>query len=65
MIKSLANILVHPNAFFQNALLEKESLKIPGLIVILLGIVSAVYAYLIGGLTGKDARQDYFRAWNQ
>jgi hypothetical protein len=53
MIKSLANILVHPNAFFQNALLEKESLKIPGLIVILLGIVSAVYAYLIGGLTGK------------
>ncbi len=53
MIKSLVNILVHPNAFFQDALKEKESLKIPGLIVVVLGIVSAVYAYLIGGLTGK------------
>ena len=53
MIKSLGNLLVHPGAFFQDALKEKESLKIPGLIVAVLGIVSAVYAYLIGGLTGK------------
>ena len=53
MIKSLGNLLVHPGAFFQDALNEKESLKIPGLIVAVLGIVSAVYAYLIGGLTGK------------
>ena len=53
MMKSLVNVLVHPNAFFRDALIEKESLKIPGLIVLILGIVSAVYAYLIGGLTGK------------
>jgi hypothetical protein len=53
MKKSFVNILIHPNAFFHEALAEKENLKIPGLIVLSLGIVSAAYAYLIGGLTGK------------
>ena len=53
MIKSLVNILVHPDAFFRDVLKEKENLKNPGLIVVVLGIVSAAYAYLIGGLTGK------------
>jgi hypothetical protein len=49
----LFDILIKPGAFFQEAIAEKESLKIPGFIVLALGIVSAVYAYLIGGLTGK------------
>ena len=49
----ILDILIRPRAFFQNAIAEKESLKIPGLIVLTLGIISAVYAYLIGGLTGK------------
>ena len=53
MVKSLVNILINPNAFFKDASAEKESLKIPGLIVLALGIVSAVNAYLVGGLTGK------------
>ena len=53
MKHSLFDILIKPGAFFQEAIAEKESLKIPGLIVLALGIVSAVYAYLIGGLTGK------------
>jgi len=53
MVKSLVNALIHPNAFFKDALTEKESLKIPGLIVIILGVFSAGYAYLIGGLTGR------------
>jgi len=53
MKKSFVNILIHPSAFFQDGLSEKESLKIPGIIVLMLGIVSAGYAYLIGGLTGK------------
>ncbi len=53
MAKSLVNALIHPNAFFKDALTEKENLKIPGLIVALMGVVSAAYAYLIGGLTGK------------
>jgi hypothetical protein len=49
----ILDILIKPRVFFQNAIGEKESLKIPGFIVLVLGIVSAVYAYLIGGLTGK------------
>jgi hypothetical protein len=53
MKHSLIDILIRPGAFFQDVIAEKESLKIPGLIVLALGIVSAVYAYLIGGLTGK------------
>ena len=53
MKHSLIDILIRPREFFQYAITEKESLKIPGLIVFALGIVSAVYAYLIGGLTGK------------
>ena len=53
MKHSLFDIIIRPGAFFQDAIAEKESLKIPGLIVLALGIVSAMYAYLIGGLTGK------------
>jgi hypothetical protein len=53
MIKSLGNILVHPNAFFQDALKEKESLKIPGLIVAVLGIVTAAYAYFVSSPTAQ------------
>ena len=53
MKHSLFDILIRPGAFFQDAIAEKESLRIPGFIVLTLGIVSAVYAYLIGGLTGK------------
>jgi hypothetical protein len=53
MKHSLFDILIRPGAFFQDAIAEKENLTIPGLIVLSLGIVSAVYAYLIGGLTGK------------
>ena len=50
---TLVNVLIHPTAFFEDASAEKENLKIPGLIVLILGIISAVSAYLIGGLTGK------------
>jgi hypothetical protein len=53
MKHSLFEVLIKPGGFFDDAIAEKESLKIPGLIVLVLGIVSAVYAYLIGGLTGK------------
>ncbi len=53
MKHSLFDILIRPGAFFEDAIAEKESLKIPGLIVLVLGIVSSVYGYLIGGLTGK------------
>jgi len=53
MKHSLFDILIRPGAFFQHAIAEKESLKIPAVIVLAVGIVSAIYAYLIGGLTGK------------
>ena len=53
MKHSLFDILIRPGAFFEDAIAEKESLKIPGLIVLVLGIVSSLYGYLIGGLTGK------------
>jgi hypothetical protein len=53
MIKSLGNLFVHPGAFFQDALKERESLKIPGLIVAVLGIVSAVYAYFVSSPTAQ------------
>jgi hypothetical protein len=53
MKNSLLDILIRPGVFFETAIAEKENLIIPGLIVLTLGIISAVYAYLIGGVTGK------------
>ena len=53
MKHSLIDTLIRPGSFFQDVIAEKESLKIPGLIVLLLGIVTAVNANLIGGITGK------------
>ena len=53
MKHSFFEVLIKPGAFFQDAIAEKENLTIPALIVLALGIVSAVYAYLMGGLTGK------------
>jgi len=53
MKHSIFDILIKPGAFFQDVMAEKESLKIPGLIVLILGIISAIYAYLVSGTTGK------------
>jgi hypothetical protein len=53
MKHSLFEVLIKPGGFFEDAIAEKESLKIPGLIVLALAIVSAATAYLIGRLTGK------------
>ena len=53
MKHSLFDILIRPGAFFQEAIAEKENLKVPILIVLALGMVSAINGYLIGGLTGK------------
>jgi hypothetical protein len=53
MKQSFFEVLIKPGEFFKAAIAEKESFKIPGLILLSLGIVSAVNAYLIGGLTGK------------
>jgi hypothetical protein len=53
MSRSFVDILLNPNAFFQNAMTEKENLKMPALIVLCGAIVGAIYGYLIGGLTGS------------
>ena len=53
MKHSIIDLLVRPGAFFQNAMNDKESLKFPALIVLVGGIVGAMYGYLIGGLTGQ------------
>jgi hypothetical protein len=53
MSLSLPDILVKPDAFFTKAVLEKESLKVPALIVLAGGILAALYGYLIGGLSAK------------
>ena len=49
----ILDILISPDAFFRNAINKKENLKVPLLIVLCGAIVSAVHAYLVGGLTGK------------
>jgi hypothetical protein len=50
---SVFEVLIKPGKFFQDVMAEKENLTIPAFIVLALGIVSAICAYLIGGLTGK------------
>jgi hypothetical protein len=49
MKKPLADILVNPDAFFKD-LGEEEQFTLPALIVLAVGILSAAYGYLIGGL---------------
>lgn len=49
MKNSILQVLLNPDAFFENALREKESLKIPALIVLAGAVVAAVYGYLVGG----------------
>jgi len=53
MKKSLFNVLINPDAFFQDAMGEKENFTVPVLIVLVVGIFSAAYGYLIGGLTSQ------------
>ena len=53
MKRSFADLIVTPNVFFQQLMVEKENIRMPGLIVLAAGIIAAAYAYLIGGLTAK------------
>jgi hypothetical protein len=53
MSVSIPDILFRPDAFFNNAMNEKESLKIPALIILTGGIVVAAYAYLMGELSAR------------
>jgi hypothetical protein len=53
MSRSLVTVLSNPEAFFRDLISEKASLKIPGLIILASGIIGAISAYLIAGLTGR------------
>lgn len=53
MIQSLTDILIKPNAFFANVVGEKESFKLPVLILLAGGILAAAYGYLIGEISGR------------
>jgi hypothetical protein len=49
MKNSILQVLLSPDAFFENALREKESLKIPAFIVLAGAFVAAAYGYMVGG----------------
>ncbi len=53
MDRSLSMLLTKPDVFFQNLNNEPENLAIPALFVLTSGLVGAISAYLIAGLTGK------------
>lgn len=53
MSPSLIDVLFRPDDFFSNLKTEKESLKIPALIVLAGGIVAAMYGYLMAGMSAK------------
>jgi hypothetical protein len=53
MSPSLLDVLTRPDAFFSTMVTEKESLKIPALIILAGGIVAAITGYLMGGLSAK------------
>lgn len=53
MNNSFADLFLKPDAFFQDLMAKKESLRLPALIILAAGIITAVNAYLVGGLTAK------------
>jgi len=53
MSQSLIDILFRPDAFFEHKGAEKESLKIPALIVLAGSIIAAANGYLMGELSAR------------
>jgi hypothetical protein len=53
MSPSLIEVLTQPDAFFSKIVTEKESLKIPALIILAGGITAAIYGYLMAGMSAK------------
>jgi hypothetical protein len=53
MSPSLIDVLLRPDAFFSNLKSEKESLKIPALIILIGGIAAAIYGYLMASMSAK------------
>jgi hypothetical protein len=53
MTHSITELFLNPNSFFGDAMKKEESLGVPALIVLCLGIVSALYGYLVGSLSAE------------
>jgi hypothetical protein len=53
MTPSLPDILIRPDIFFGRMKNEKESLKIPAIIVLAGSLVAAAYGYLVGTMSAK------------
>lgn len=53
MSSSLPDLLLKPDTFFSALAAEKETLKIPALIVTAGALVSAVHGYFMGGLSAQ------------
>lgn len=49
----MIEILTNPNKFFETKERKEVSLKIPALIVLIIGIISGIGAYFMGGLTAE------------
>jgi hypothetical protein len=49
----MIEILTNPDKFFEAKKGEEVSLKLPALIVLIIGIISGIGAYFIGGLTAE------------
>lgn len=49
----MIEILTNPNKFFETKERKEASLKIPALIVLIIGIISGIGAYFMGGLTAE------------
>lgn len=53
MIGMIGDLLLHPDAFFQSRMKDPEQLKVPGLIVVVGGIIAAITGYIISGMYGE------------
>ena len=49
MKNSLLDVLVKPDVFFENIEREKESLRLPALIILAGAVIAAIHGYIIGG----------------
>jgi len=53
MKRSFTDLVLRPNAFFAGLMGEKESVKIPALILLVSGIIGAATAYVVSGPSAK------------
>jgi hypothetical protein len=53
MKHSFFEVLIKPGGYFQDAIAEKESLNVPGLIILAAAIVGAVTAYIVSSPTAQ------------